>query len=241
MSEEMKESREKLTKIKIPLFDLDGTVFKAGNTVHNQSFDYAFENVYGIKASQNEIDTQGKTDKQIVLEVLALHGLNREQAKAKLDDAQKTMVDYFLKNCNSGDYFVLPGVRDLLAKLKEAGIPIGVLTGNQEAIAWKKLEIAGIKDYFDFGAFGGVTDKRVELVEIAKKRADGKFGVYFPVENFVIIGDTPKDIACAKDAGIPVIAVSSGTYSYGDLGKNSPDLLVYSLTEQDKVMDFLTK
>jgi len=227
--------------MKIPLFDLDGTIFKSHNTAHNDAYDYAFKKVYKTNASQKGFNLQGMTDKQLILKILTNYGLSKNSVEEKIYKAEKAMVNYFYKNFNSADFSLLPGVKDLLINLKRTGMTLGLLTGNIEEIGWKKLEIAGIKDFFDFGAFGGVTDKRVELVKIAKERADKKFKTDFPIKTFVIVGDTPKDIACAREAGISVIAVSTGNYSFEDLGKNSPDLLIHSFEEKDKVTDFLTK
>lgn len=227
--------------MKIPLFDLDGTLFKSGIKIHPDSFNYAFKTIYGVCASESEIDTRGMTDKEIAIKVLSLHGFNRTQIEDKFHLLCEEMVRYFNKNCKPNDYIPLPGAKKLLVSLKEKNVPIGILTGNIEAIAWKKLESSGIKSFFDFGAFGGVTDKRVNLVNIAKKEAEKKFNKSFKLNDFVIIGDTPKDIQCAKDANISVVAVSSGDFSFDILEKNRPSLTVYSLEEKDKIINYLLK
>lgn len=225
--------------MRIPLFDLDGTIFIQGNITHVKGDNYAFEKIYGIKASQSEINGDGMIDKQIVIEVLKLHGLSRKEVEKKYAKQQKIATNYFMKNYKDIDFSLLPGVKDLLIEIRLKGTPIGLLTGNIEEIGWKKLELAGIKDYFDFGAFGNKANKRVELVRIAKQKAEKKFNKNFPLTDFVIVGDTPRDIACAKEAGIKVIAVASGSYNFENLAKYSPDLLVHSLEEKDKIIDFL--
>jgi len=227
--------------MKIPLFDFDGILFKAISNSHFDAMNYVFHHFYHTNASFDDIAHWGMTDKQIVIEILASHEVDRDVTRGKFDQAKKVMIDYFLKNAKAEEYKVLPGVKELLFSLKENEIPIGALTGNTEEIAWEKLRLSGIIDYFDFGAFGDTTEKRSELVAIAKERADKKFKTDFPLESFVIIGDTPRDIICAREAKISVISSSTGNHPFEELKKFSPNLLVHSLEEKDKIIDFLSK
>jgi len=226
--------------MKIPLFDLDGTLFKSEIKTHLEAFDHSFEAIYGVKALESEVDTRGMTDKEIVIKVLKLHGIERNEVEEKYDLMRQEMTDYFNKICKIGDYVILPGVLKLLTKLRNIDIPIGTLTGNTKGIGLRKLETAGIKNFFDFGAFGDLTDKRAQLVEVAKKEAERKLNKQFSLDNFAIIGDTPKDIKCARDAGIFVIAVATGDFDLETLAKKKPDLLVHDLTEISTIVKFLS-
>ncbi|MCL5438996.1 MAG: HAD hydrolase-like protein [Patescibacteria group bacterium] len=225
--------------MKIPLFDLDGTLLKQGNKIHNEAFDFAFKTVYRTDVSKREIKTHGMIDTQIIIEVLKLNRINKEVAKSKMDQAIKVMVKYLLEHAQEEEYSTLLGVEKTLVELKKNKIPLGLLTGNIEGIAWKKLENAGIKDYFDFGAFGDSAFKRVSLVEIARKNAKKKFNKNFSKYDFVIVGDTPKDITCAKDAGIESIGVATGVYSKEELEKSGADLVIKNLEETEKILKFL--
>lgn len=227
--------------MKIPLFDIDGTLFKSGIKIHLNAFDYAFKTVYEINASESEIDTRGMTDKEIVTKVLSLHGLNKDQITKKYNLMRNKMSHYFNRNCKPNDYIPLPGVRDLLISLREKNIPIGILTGNIKEIAFKKLRSSKIERFFDFGAFGDITDKRLNLVKIAKEDAEKKFNKKFDLDDFVIIGDTPRDIKCARDANISVISVSSGDFSFKTLEESNPNLIVHSLEEKNKIINFLLR
>jgi phosphoglycolate phosphatase-like HAD superfamily hydrolase len=225
--------------MKIPLFDIDGTLFKTRNPIHQNAFAFAFKKVYGKNAKQIEAHPEGKTDKQIILEVLKRHGVPAEEIRKKINTAMQVMAMYFSEHENQVNPEVLPGVKELLSKLKGQNIPIGVLTGNVERIGWTKIEKAGLRDFFNFGAFGDKTEKRVELVEIARQNAEIALGKTFQTQDFVIVGDTPKDIQCAKDAGIKVIIAATGIFSFDELAKEKPDLLVQTLEDQ-KVFDFIT-
>lgn len=227
--------------MKIPLFDIDGTLFKTADPIHKDAFSYAFKQVYNVNADQTEINPEGMTDNQIILEILMLHGLSEEKIKKNIKDATNIMGYYFKKHETDVNPKILPGVTELLLKLKSRKNPIGILSGNVEDIAWIKIKKAGIRNFFDFGAFGNSAFKRVDLVEIARKNAENVFQKRFKTEDFVIVGDTPKDIKCAKDAGIKVIAVTTGVYSFNKLFKEKPDLLIHNFKDKngDNIIDFL--
>ena len=225
--------------MKIPLFDIDGTLFKTANPVHKDAFNYAFRKVYGQPARQDETGPEGKTDSQIIVEVMHIRGFSPEETRKKLKTAMQVMAEYFDEHRNEVNPDVLPGVKELLINLREKNIPAGVLTGNVEGIGWTKIEKAGLRDLIEFGAFGDRTEKRVELVDIARRNAQAFYGKEFKLDDFVIVGDTPRDFQCAKDAEIEVILVATGKFSYEELEKLKPDLLVKTL-EDKRVLEFLT-
>ena len=66
---------------------------------------------------------------------------------------------------------VCPGVRDLLRRLTARGVVIGLVTGNLSRIGWRKMERAGLRPYFRFGAFAEMARDRAGLVRIAIRRA----------------------------------------------------------------------
>jgi len=225
--------------MKIPLFDIDGTLLKTQSPINKNVFAYAAKKVYGIDAQQTEINPEGMVDNQIMLEVLKLHGLTEEEIKQKMPQETQAVTEYSREHQNEIVLEILPGVKALLTNLKNKQIPLGVLTGNVEGLGWIKLERVGIKDFFDFGAFGSQAYKRIELVKIARKNAEETLDKNFKIEDFIIIGDTPRDIACAREAGLKAVAVATGLSSYEELAQEQPDLLVHTLEDQ-RVLDFIT-
>jgi len=227
--------------MKIPLFDVDWTLIEGGNKAHSLSFDYALKSVYGLPdASRSEIKTDGMIDTQILIEVLKLHNYPEEKAKEKMKEATAAMEEYYHAHFMEGNCILLPGVRELLIALKEQTVPCGLLTGNVESIGWHKVERAGIKAFFSFGAFGDSAFRRVDLVAVAQKRAEKLLNKSIPITDFFIVGDSPLDIACAKAAGIKVIAVAQGTFTREELQAAGADLVLESLKEQDKFFHFMT-
>jgi len=226
--------------MKIPLFDIDWTLLDKDpkRNIHHEAFLYAYEKVFNI-TNPKEINDEGKLDNQVIIEVMQLNGVSREEVRQKLPEAFEAMKKYFFEHINEGTVHALPGVKELLGSLKEKGVYFGLLTGNVEDIGWAKLKQAGIRDFFDFGGFGDKGEKRVDLIHIAKDQAEKILNRRIEVEEFVIIGDTPLDVACAKQGGIECIAVASGPYSFEDLVSADADLVISDLKEKDRVLKFL--
>lgn len=237
----MKNGNTSSFKFKIPLFDIDWTLLKGGevgNKIHHEAFDYALSKVYHQPtASYNDLKGTGRIDTQILIQILALYGVSEKEAKSKMLQALKAMTHYFMEHADEGTYKIMPGVVDLLNDLKKRKLPLGLLTGNVVEIGWEKLRRAGLKDYFSFGAFGSMAYRRVDLINIARKEAEKVLGQKLSIHDFVIVGDSPLDIACARAGGIPVIAVGAGHYKSHEL--THADLTVESLEEKDKIVRFL--
>lgn len=230
--------------MKIPLFDIDGTLLKggSGNKAHRAGFDYAFKKVFGLDtAAIDEIQVEGKIDKQILTEVVKLHGVDEEIIEAKIDLAMAAIVKYYLEHANEGECVTADGVIELLTFLKQAEVPLGLLTGNIDKVAWDKLTRAGLAGFFDFGAFGNMALKRVDLITRAKEEANKNLGKNYQNGDFVIVGDTILDIACAKEGGIKVIGVAAANFSAEELLAAKADLVVNSLSQADEIIKFLNE
>lgn len=227
---------------KLILFDIDWTLVRGRISAHTNSFEYGFMKVYGIKASINDAAPyEGKTDRQIIFEVLQNKNLKRNGIEVKLNEMFHAMIEYAQENIKKEVVVVLPGVKDFLAKLKNYGYNLGILTGNVQSIAKTKLDLAGLKEFFEIGAYGDENERRVELVSIAKERANRKFGCVFTDSNIYLVGDSILDISCGKEAGVKTIGVASGDYKKADLRNAGADLVLPSLEEAEKFIKFIRK
>jgi phosphoglycolate phosphatase-like HAD superfamily hydrolase len=113
---------------------------------------------------------------------------------------------------------VLPGVVELLDDLsRSAGITVGLLTGNIAGGAAAKMRHFGLDRHFSVGAYGCDHADRNLLGPVALERAAGHAGRSFSPAETVVIGDTPKDIACARAMGAPCLAVATGRFSVDEL------------------------
>ena len=95
---------------------------------------------------------------------------------------------------------------------------LALVTGNYEPVARLKLKRAGLGRYFPAGqgAFGSDAEDRAALPGIARRRA-GTAGVSFSRHQTIVIGDTPRDIACARADGVRCFAVATGPFGAEEL------------------------
>lgn len=224
----------------IPLFDIDHTLLQGGNTAHDGAFAFALRTVYGLPdASKREIETHGMIDTQILLEIATRHGIDAEMATAKMDATLRAMEAYYAAHAAEGACVPLPGVRSLLARLHADGIPLGLLTGNVESIGWGKVARAGLREYFAFGAFGSQAYRRVDLLPIARERASRAVGREVALRELILVGDSPRDVACAKSGGVPVVAVATGASTVQALAAVGADVVLATLEDQEAFVSAL--
>ena len=210
------------------LFDIDGTLTKTSEE-HKNSFSSAFKKIHNLEVSIDIIDYHGKTDQLIIKEVLIKKGLKKD---FKLKECMDEMISFVKKH--KINIKLIKGVKKLIYKLEKENI-LGLVTGNLEQIAIKKLNQVEIYNYFKVGAFGSDAFKRSDLIKIAIKRAKEKFN--FEGKVFVI-GDTPNDIIAGKEANVKTIAVATGIYSINELKKHNPDYVFENLNNDEVISIF---
>jgi phosphoglycolate phosphatase len=203
------------------LFDIDGTLLLGATDAHRDALQEALREVHGIDARQaTVVAPAGRTDGDIARSILLDAGISAERIDERAHDVKDECCLRYSQLCPSDlSRTVLPGVRELLERLSgRDGVILALLTGNYEPVARLKLERAGIGHYFPsgLGAFGSDSEDRAALPAIARGRAGGR-GRPYPREETVVIGDTPRDIACARADGIRCVAVATGSYGVGEL------------------------
>jgi len=162
----------------------------------------------------------GRTDGEIARLILLRAGVSAERIDDRADQVRRVCCDEYARRCPVDlTATVLPDVRETLewARAREGAIS-ALLTGNYEPVARLKLARAGLGACFarGQGAFGSDSEDRAMLPEIARRRA-GARGHPYPRERTVVIGDTPRDIACARADGVQVVAVATGPFSTDEL------------------------
>ena len=131
----------------------------------------------------------------------------------------------------------MPGVKELLARLKERSQNVlALLTGNIRRGAQLKLEHYGIWEFFEFGAFADDHHDRNELGAFAQMRAREKHAMDFAAAAIDVIGDTPHDIACGKAINARTIAVATGKFSRAQLCEHQPDRIVDNFADVEAVI-----
>ncbi len=211
------------------LFDIDGTLIDSGGAGMTSISETALL-LYGGEGPA--LDLAGSTDKGVVMGIWDHFGLEHEPAE--FGRFYETYLGRLAENLASGrfsDVGVLPGSHDLIAKLLAEGHSLGLLTGNIAAGAKAKTEHYGLGGHFSFGSYGDDHHDRNELGPIALRRALEVTGKAFSAEETLVIGDTPKDIACARAFGAKVVAVATGRFSAGELAAPDPDHVLESLED----------
>jgi phosphoglycolate phosphatase len=210
------------------LFDIDGTLVNAHGRVHFNSFHTALREVYGCEGRIDHVPVHGNTDIGILRAALEYHGMLPDNFEASLPAAFEVMCADVERNADRMNVEVCPSIRELLQTLHDRGKLIGVVTGNLERIGWRKLERAGLRHFFDFGAFSDHREKREDIFRHGLELARQMRG---PQTSACFIGDTPNDVRAAAHLGMPVLAVATGVFSLQDLQQHSPTRCVNSCTE----------
>ena len=197
------------------LFDIDRTLVDTGGA-GMASLMEAAENHFG--SSGPELDLAGATDAGVFASIFAHYG--REAGELDVSAFLTAYLGRLEWNLAHGGYpgRLLPGVVGMLDRLAgEDDVTIGLLTGNAEEGARAKTRHYGIDHHFGFGAFGCEHADRNLLGPLALERASTHAGRRFTPEETLVIGDTPKDIACAAAIGARCLAVETGAFSAAGL------------------------
>jgi phosphoglycolate phosphatase-like HAD superfamily hydrolase len=225
------------------LFDIDGTLIRERPLAHQRAMIDAVERVYGIEFAPGEepiaeVVPHGKTDRQIVREILSRRGIGHDVVDAGFEEFERLSCELH----HDMEQPLLAGdarerTAAMLGRLAGGGHTLALLTGNLEPIARRKMELAGLGDFFATheGAFGSDAEARPELVPIARRRAATGDGAH-PANDTVIIGDTPQDVEAAHADGARAIAITGRRYGRDDLERSGADAVVDDLDEVEGVL-----
>ena len=202
------------------------------------------ETVFGTAGRLPEMRVSGMTDLQIVGEALRHEGFTHDHIRERISDLRHSYMVEMKKLTGNGQPFfeTLPGVREVLkAVAVHPRYHSALLTGNIEPAAYLKMELVGLSEYFDLpGAFGDESHDRSDLPTLAAERISRHLNLQLEPRQFIVIGDTPNDIACARHFGARVIAVGTGRmYTHEDLLNCNPDALIPDLSNVELVMQTL--
>jgi phosphoglycolate phosphatase len=233
--------------MRILLWDIDGTLMRS---VRNGAYkDYTIpvlEEIFGTSGRLSEMRVSGMTDLQIIFEALAGSDVSQEQIVAQVDLLSRRITEEARRVTGNGVEFfqLLPGVRETLQALHEhPRYRSALLTGNIKPMAQLKMELMGLEQFFTLpGAFGEESHIRRDLPTLAAERIRNHLQMELPPEHFIVIGDTPNDIDCAKHFGARAVAVGTGRfYTREEILACQPDAVLPDLSDTDLVLKVLNE
>jgi phosphoglycolate phosphatase-like HAD superfamily hydrolase len=234
-------------ELRVVLWDIDGTLLRS---MRPGSFkDYtapALESVFGTAGRIGEMRVSGMTDLQIIGEALRDEGITHEHVRERVAEIRARFmfemerVAAVAATDDSPLFQLLPGAREMLERTAtHPRYRSSLLTGNLEPAAHLKLRLVGLSEFFQAlpGAFGDDSHDRRELPALAAARINAQLGLSLQPAQFIVVGDTPNDIACAKHFGARSVAVCTGRFDTpATLAAHHPDALLPDLSDPELVL-----
>ncbi len=222
------------------LFDIDGTLLKTSGA-GMRAMNWSIRQVFGQTFSLDGIQVSGHLDPLIFAEVVAMNELEdghakhdqfREQYLAKLEEELAV---------SRHDVYALDGIHDTLAHLRRReDVVLGMLTGNYTQAVPIKLKAVGIdRWWFKVTAFGDEGPSRADLVAVAMEKYAAFTGHPAKRERVIVIGDTPRDVACAHAHGCIAFAVATGRFSVEQLQEAGADVTVADLSDPSPLFELI--
>jgi phosphoglycolate phosphatase-like HAD superfamily hydrolase len=223
------------------LFDIDGTLLRPLG-IGRRAFERALRRLHKAVPSER-FPYDGLLDPEIARQTLVQLGVPAE--RAAVDSLLEAYVEELAREPAPPRRDALcPGIPLVLEEARRRGHHLGLLTGNVRAGAAIKIGLLGLLDFFRtapelplLGAFGEDALERASLVPVALARCGAAFGFDFEPAYVWIVGDSRRDVAAAKAAGIRCAAVATGFTSLGELSALGPDLALPDLSDPVPLLD----
>jgi phosphoglycolate phosphatase-like HAD superfamily hydrolase len=212
------------------LFDIDGTLVRRAGPHHREALVQGIRRVTGLATTTDGIPVQGMLDPDILRAMMRREGAQPATIRAAMPAVLRAAERYYLRVCPVLHDKHCPGVVEVLDRLSRRGALLALVTGNVTRIGWRKLERAGLRQYFRFGAFGEMARTRDGLARLALRHAR-KAGWIARDTPVSLIGDAPQDILAARANGIRSISVNTGITPLTDLQALQPDILLPNLRQ----------
>lgn len=214
--------------MKVLLFDVDGTLIRAGGA-GRKALNRAARVLYGVENACSELSLAGRTD-LYNFGAAYRFATGRRPTRAAVEALHREYLKhlpFYVKTAiRGGTYRVPPGLRALLKHLsRDRRVLLGLGTGNMERGARIKLEPTGFNAYFLFGGYGSDAFHRHALLKKAVRRARTLAQEPFDRGDVYVIGDTPLDVAAGRKAGFKTVGVGTGFSEWKELVASAPDHL----------------
>ncbi|HEX4475314.1 MAG TPA: HAD family hydrolase [Polyangiaceae bacterium] len=210
------------------LFDIDGTLLR-GQGVGSRAMERVGKRLLGPTFTLDGIEFGGALDPWIFREAASRTG--RHDADTVHANFRDAYIGELALALDEQRPELIAGVAAALAELaSDETVTLGLVTGNYARAVPLKLAAVGIDaSQFVVTAFGDEGPTRPELVRLAVERWGARGAEPVP-ERVVVIGDTPRDVDCAKRNGCHSVAVATGWHTLEQLAATGADRVVADLT-----------
>lgn len=208
-----------MNKIKLIVFDLDGTLVSSHKTIYEATIH-----------TLNYIKINVEIPEKKFYEMIGLHFEDIfNEFGFKVNDFEEFINIYKSIYFDFINYSHLyEGVEKTLSLLKEKNFLISLLTTKGQDQAEKLISHFKINEYFDLimGRRNGIKHKPSPepLIKICDE-------LNINVNETIIVGDTELDIECGKNAGAKTCAVTYGYRTKNYLLELSPDYVIDKFEE----------
>jgi HAD superfamily hydrolase (TIGR01509 family) len=186
------------------ILDVDGTLVLS-NDAHAHAWVEAFTAFGYVVPFEQVRPLIGMGGDQIIPQLLP--GLNDQEGdgKAIADHRKQLVLSKFAPQMVAAS-----GTRDLILKLKEAGLNLIIASSATDEELKVLLKVAHVDDLLDQATTSSDAENSKpapDIVQAALNKA------HLNPETVVMLGDTPYDIESAGQAGVDVIALRCGGFS----------------------------
>ena len=233
--------------MRILLWDIDGTLIRSTRPGGYKLYTIpVLEEIFGTAGRLADMHVSGMTDLQIVIEALRDAGISHDEILARAEVLVSRLTEEARRVTGNGEKFfvLLPGVRETLEALAaHPRYKSALVTGNIKPMAELKMELVGLDQFFTLpGAFGDESHNRRDLPARAAERIRKHLQMDLAPEQFIVIGDTPNDIDCARHFGARAVALGTGRmFTEAEILACKPDALLPDLSDVDLVLRTLDK
>jgi phosphoglycolate phosphatase len=227
------------TGARLILWDVDGTLLQSGGAGRSAMAAAGCE-LYGEHFTLDGVEMGGQLDSSIWIELARANRIPGGPTHEPL--FRSTYAGHLARRFEVGPPAqLLPGIAELVARLgTRPEVTQGILSGNYPETGRMKVASAGLDpEQFRVCAWGPDAPTREQLVPVALERHAAYTGAAIDPKHVTIVGDTLRDIACARANGCRVLAVATGMVPAAALAANQPDLLLDDLASVDEVLAFL--
>ena len=187
---------------------------------------------------------RGRPDSEVIFETLALNGVVAEDdhLPAFTEALARAFADRRDRIAAQGR--AMPGAREALAAVARLeGTVQSVLTGTIRSNAVLMLQAFGLDEYLDveIGGYGEEVYPRATLIQVARRRAEERYGMPFPASATVLVGDSTRDVQAARFGGAAMIAVASGGSTAAELAEAGADVVLDDLCDTGRLVTAITR